>query len=254
MLAPSLFTMGNMACGFYSLIASDFGDFNLAATAILGGIVFDMLDGRVARLVHGESQFGVEFDSLTDFLSFGVAPAYMMYSFFLKDFGVLGGITAFLFALCGALRLARFNVVAQSGAGSKTHFQGLPIPAGAGFLASFVLLYEIMEQQRPARTFGPLMDQLPFFLSIGPVLMIVLAFLMVSTIPYAAFKQKDLIRKENGKLLAVAAGGLLLVYLYPQNAIFVFFLIYVLSGLTGLFGKPKEPHVEEKTPVAAGER
>ncbi|MBI4386311.1 MAG: CDP-diacylglycerol--serine O-phosphatidyltransferase [Elusimicrobia bacterium] len=233
-LAPSLFTMGNMACGFYSLLASSRGDFTAAATAILGGVVCDMLDGRVARMVHGESSFGVEFDSLSDFLTFGVAPASMVYAFILKDYGVIGGLSAFLFALCGGLRLALFNVSSQSGSGSKTHFQGLPIPAGAGFWASFILLYQILEEQKPARTLAPLMREVPFLLTLVPFLMVGLAFLMVSTIPYAAFKQKEMFRVQNPRLLGLVALGLALVYFYPQNAIFLLVLIYVLSGFFGI--------------------
>lgn len=238
-LAPSLFTMGNMACGFYSLIAAHLEDFNSAGTAILAGIVFDMLDGRVARMVHGESAFGVEFDSLSDFMTFGVAPAYMMYAFCLKDYGMMGGVYAFLFVLCGGLRLARFNVVAQSGKGSKSHFQGLPIPAGAGFLASFVLLYGILEQPGPGRTMHVLMNELPRLVALGPVMMIVLSFLMVSAVPYAAFKQSDLFRGPNLRLLSIVGIGLALIYFYPQNALFLFFLTYVLSGLVGLLGKAR---------------
>lgn len=245
-LAPSLFTMGNMACGFYSLRASSAGDFGPAATAILGGIVFDMLDGRVARMVHGESSFGLEFDSLSDFLTFGVAPAYMMQAFILKDYGVWGGVTAFLFALCGALRLARFNAVSLSGKGSKTHFQGLPIPAGAGFLASFMLLYDILEEQKPAHTMGVLMSQVPFLIRLGPVLMVVLALLMVSTIPYAAFKQDALFRKPDLRLTALTGGGLAILYFYPQNALFLFFLIYALSGLLGLLGNGARREAEAR--------
>ena len=108
-LAPTIFTMGNAACGFVSILVAHVGDFVVAGTAILLGIVFDMLDGRVARLVHGESEFGVEFDSLADFLTFGVAPAFLMYALFLKDYGIPGVGVAFLFALCGGMRLARFE-------------------------------------------------------------------------------------------------------------------------------------------------
>ena len=251
-LAPSLFTMGNMACGFYSLLATSVGDFNAAAVSILGGIVFDMLDGRVARMVHGESSFGVEFDSLSDFLSFGVAPAYMMYSFSLKDYGVAGGVCAFLFALCGGLRLARFNAVAQAGTGSKTHFQGLPIPAGAGFLASCVLLYEILEQQSPAHTFGVLMDQVPLLVVLGPFLVVGIGFLMVSTIPYAAFKQVGLLQRANIWIYSAAALVLGLIYIYPQNALFLLFFTYVLSGIGGLVLRRRRPAVPPPVEAGAG--
>jgi len=117
-----------MACGFYALLSSVRGEFISSAYAIIAGMVFDALDGRVARLVHGESSFGVEFDSMADFLSFGVAPAHMMYAFILKDYGFWGYPMAFTYALCGGLRLARFNAMAHDGLGSKTHFTGLPIP------------------------------------------------------------------------------------------------------------------------------
>ena len=250
-LAPSLFTMGNMACGYYSLMASNQGDFAVAATTILGGIVFDMLDGRVARLVKGESTFGVEFDSLSDFLSFGVAPAYMIYSFTLKDYGVWGVPLSFLFALAGGLRLARFNAVAHSGAGSKSHFQGLPIPAGAGFLASFVLVYDILEN-RPPGALGPLLGQA---MVLAPVIVVGLSLLMVSSIPYAAFKQVKPAERKNLPLLLAVLAVAALVYAYPQNAIFVIFVLYAVSGLTGLTGKPDKTassHPEPRDPSAPG--
>ena len=234
MLAPTIFTMGNMACGFYSVLAASIGDFVVAGTAILAGIVFDMLDGRVARLVHGESSFGVEFDSLADFMNFGVAPGYMMYVLFLKDYGMPGTVIAFLYVLCGSMRLARFNAVAQEGRGSKSFFQGLPIPAAAGFLASFVLLYEIAEQSRPARTLPFIMEFVPKIAGFAPAVMLVLGFLMISNVPYAAFKQTNLLDRKHYRLLvAVVIGGVLL-YLYPQNALFLLFFFYVISGFTRL--------------------
>ena len=118
LLAPSLFTVGNMACGFYALLSVHQGEYVSAATFIIYGMIFDALDGRVARLVHGESSFGVEFDSLSDFLTFGIAPAHMMYGFILKDYGIWGYTMAFVYALCGGLRLARFNAVAHDTDGS----------------------------------------------------------------------------------------------------------------------------------------
>ncbi|HAH06288.1 MAG TPA: CDP-diacylglycerol--serine O-phosphatidyltransferase [Elusimicrobia bacterium] len=244
-LAPSLFTMGNMACGFFCLLACDINEYTTAATCILGGIAFDMLDGRVARFVHGESLFGVEFDSLADFLTFGVAPAYMMYGLFLKDYGIWGGIAAFLYVLGGSLRLARFNAVAQTGQGSKTHFTGLPIPAPAGLLASYVLLYEIVEQGRPVRTFGPLMREIPALAALGPFLVVGLGLLMVSTIPYAAFKQKHLAEGRNLKLVAAVVAALVLMYFYPQNTLFVLALFYVISGLMGLVIRRPKPQAPQ---------
>lgn len=230
LLAPSLFTLGNMACGFYALLASVRGEFVSSSYAIIAGMVFDALDGRVARLVHGESSFGVEFDSMADFLTFGVAPAHMMYAFILKDYGAWGYPMAFMYALCGGLRLARFNATAHSGHGSKTHFTGLPIPGGAGFLASFVLLYQIIEEGRPAHTWKFLMDQIPALVGLAPLLTVGIALLMVSTIPYPAFKQPGVIRpKSLPMILLLLLIGFLLFY-YPQNSIFVVFFSYALLG------------------------
>jgi CDP-diacylglycerol--serine O-phosphatidyltransferase len=233
LLAPSLFTVGNMACGFYALLSAHRGEFVSAATAIIVGMVFDALDGRVARLVHGESMFGVEFDSLSDFMTFGVAPGHMMYAFILKDYGVWGYPIAFIYTLCGALRLARFNATAHDTGGSKTHFTGLPIPGGAGVLASFVLLYQIIEEGRPAHTWQLLMDQIPALYAFAPALTLIVAFLMISTLPYPAFKQKNAIQPRSIKVLlgAVIAGFLLFVY--PQNSIFVIFWAYALLGPVG---------------------
>ncbi|MBI5241391.1 MAG: CDP-diacylglycerol--serine O-phosphatidyltransferase [Elusimicrobia bacterium] len=250
-LAPSVFTLGNMACGFYALLAAYRGEFSAAATAIILGMAFDALDGRVARLVHGDSSFGIEFDSLSDFMTFGVAPAYMMYAFILKDYGAWGYPMAFLFALCGALRLARFNAVAHGVGGSKTHFTGLPIPGAAGFLASFVLLYQIIEEGRPARTWTLLMAQIPSLYGLAPVMVVGTAFLMVSTIPYPAFKQSGVVRPRSAWRLLGVVAAVAVAFTYPQTAAFVVFFAYALLGPVGwlvrlarrsLRGTPDQPH------------
>ncbi len=233
LLAPSLFTLGNMACGFYALLSIQRQEFVPAATAILLGMAFDALDGRVARFVRGESTFGVEFDSLSDFLTFGIAPAHMMYAFILKDYGVWGYPMAFVYALCGALRLARFNAGVHDHAGSKSHFTGLPIPGGAGFLASFVLLYQIIEQGRPARTWAFLMNQIPALYGLAPAMTLIIAFLMISTIPYPAFKQSRLLRPRPVWLPPLLVFAAAVLFIYPQNAIFLIFFGYVLLGPVG---------------------
>jgi CDP-diacylglycerol--serine O-phosphatidyltransferase len=230
LLAPSLFTLGNMACGFYALLSSVRGEFMSSAYAIIAGMVFDALDGRVARLVHGESSFGVEFDSMADFLSFGVAPAHMMYAFILKDYGAWGYPMAFMYALCGGLRLARFNATAHAGQGSKTHFTGLPIPGGAGFLASFVLLYQIIEEGRPAGQWKLLMDQIPSLYGLAPAMVVIIALLMVSTIPYPAFKQPGIIRPKSITAILLVLGVGFLLFYYPLMILFVVFSAYVLLG------------------------
>jgi CDP-diacylglycerol--serine O-phosphatidyltransferase len=193
-------------------------------------MVFDALDGRVARLVHGESSFGVEFDSMADFLTFGVAPAHMMYAFILKDYGVWGYPIAFLYALCGGLRLARFNATAHSGAGSKTHFTGLPIPGGAGFLASFVLLYQIIEEGRPAHVWQFLMDQIPSLVALAPAMVIGIALLMVSTIPYPAFKQPGILRPKSLPAILLILGVGFVLFDYPLMVLFIVFSAYALLG------------------------
>ena len=169
---PSIFTIANMAFGFFSIISASERNYVLAGWFILMSYVMDMLDGRIARLVHGESSFGVEIDSLSDWMSFGIAPAYLMYNFVLKDYGFWGCPVAFLYILCGALRLARFNVKAHFGGSSKVYFQGLPIPAAAGILASFVLAYSMLEAQGSVRSIKVIMDQMPFIYGITPFIMI----------------------------------------------------------------------------------
>jgi CDP-diacylglycerol--serine O-phosphatidyltransferase len=203
----------------------------LAAWFIVMSYVMDMLDGRIARLVHGESSFGVEIDSLSDWMSFGIAPAYLMYNFVLKDYGFWGYPVAFLYVLCGALRLARFNLKAHFGESSKVYFQGLPIPAAAGILASFVLAYSMLEAGGSVRSIKLVMDQMPFVYGITPFIMIALAFLMVSSIPYAAFKQGSMLNPKTIQGLFLMLSILFLTAAYPQDALFLFFSLYAVSGL-----------------------
>jgi CDP-diacylglycerol--serine O-phosphatidyltransferase len=240
-------------CGFYALLSSIHGEFVASATAIIAGMVFDALDGRVARLVNGESAFGVEFDSMADFLTFGVAPAHMMYAFILKDYGAWGYPMAFIYVLCAGLRLARFNAMAHDGQGSKTHFTGLPVPGAAGFLASFVLLYQIIEEGRPARTWQFLMKQIPSLYGLAPAMTIAVALLMVSTIFYPAFKQPGILRPKSVTAILTLLGIGFLVLFYPLMILFVVFFFYVLIGPVSwvarsvgrIFGwSPKIPEID----------
>src|SRR5437870_6206552 len=139
-LLPSLLTTGNLFCGFFALLLTVEGRYTDAALAIFVAMIMDLLDGRVARLMKATSQFGVEFDSLADVVSFCVAPAFLLYSFALKDLSRPAWFGAFLFVICGALRLARFNV--QTGSTDKRYFIGLPIPAGAAVACSVVILLQ----------------------------------------------------------------------------------------------------------------
>src|SRR5512132_1290273 len=137
-LLPSLLTTGNLFCGFFALLLTVEGRYADASLAIFVAMIMDLLDGRVARLMKATSQFGVEFDSLADVVSFCVAPAFLVYSFALSQLGRPAWFAAFLFVICGALRLARFNV--YTGVTDRRFFVGLPTPAGAGVLVSTVLL------------------------------------------------------------------------------------------------------------------
>ena len=125
-ILPNLMTTANLFCGFFSIIHSIKGDFKYASIAIVVAAIFDMLDGRLARLTRATSKFGAEYDSLCDLVSFGLAPGLLLYLWALSPFGRLGWIACFLMVACGALRLARFNV--QAGVVEKNYFQGLPIP------------------------------------------------------------------------------------------------------------------------------
>jgi len=137
-LLPSILTTFGMFAGFYSIIASINGDFTLAAISIMVAMLWDALDGRVARLTNTQSDFGAQYDSLADLVSFGVAPALLVYEWSLSDLGRIGWLAAFIFLACAALRLARFNT--QVGTSDKRYFQGLPSPAAAGVIASMIWL------------------------------------------------------------------------------------------------------------------
>src|SRR5437016_12302038 len=139
-LLPSLLTTGNLFCGFFALLLTVEGRYADASLAIFVAMIMDLLDGRVARLMKATSQFGVEFDSLADVVSFCVAPAFLVYSFALKDLSRPAWFGAFLFVICGALRLARFNV--HTGAVDRRYFVGLSTPAAAGVAASAVILLQ----------------------------------------------------------------------------------------------------------------
>lgn len=216
-LIPNLFTTGNLFSGFYSVIAVFNADFTRAAVAILVAMVFDSLDGKSARLTKSTSRFGVEYDSLSDVVSFGVAPGLLIYSWALNNYGRLGWLAGFLFVVCGALRLARFNVQAPS-IDSK-FFVGLPIPAAAGVIASLVLLDNHI---------------LRLGAEIKPIVIVaityVLAFLMVSTFRYRSFKEVGLARKPFHALVT-AVLFLIVLLAEPQVMLFVVFAGYALSGM-----------------------
>jgi len=232
-IVPSLFTCGNMSFGILSIIASTQGHFIWAAWFLVGGLACDIIDGRVARLTNTTSSFGMQLDSLSDLVSFGIAPAIMMYMLVLHNMNNIGIAIAVLFVLCSALRLARFNVLAQSGEIHK-HFVGLPTPASAGVIISFVLSYQLLLPESYSlnfKTIPILMELMPTFFKIMPIVMVVLSFLMVSNIPYMSFKKIKLSKVRTIELLVLLIVFIILVVVYPQNIIFIIFSVYAISGL-----------------------
>ncbi len=225
-LLPSILTLGNLFCGFYALVAVYNDEYLAAAIAILLALVFDYLDGGVARMTGATSDLGIELDSLADVVSFGVAPGMLAYVFALKPFGWMGGLAAFAFAACGAFRLARFNV--QTRSLDKRYFVGLPIPAAAGVVAAFVLF---MKESSAVVVFGR--ELLPPQATAAGVLLAMygLGFLMVSRIRFRSMKGLELRRRRPFTVLTSLLLVLLIVASNPSLFLFVFFLGYALSGI-----------------------
>ena len=233
-IVPSLFTCGNMSCGYLSVMSSIDGDFTKAAWLLILAIVCDMMDGRIARLTKTASEFGIQLDSLSDLVSFGVAPSVMMYQLVLNSMGKIGMAVAVLFVLCSGLRLAKFNVQAKNGV-IHASFVGLPTPASAGLLISFVLSYELFvvepTQSLTFKTIPLLMKNMPIFFKTMPVVMIILSWLMVSNVPYVSFKKMNLSKPKAFRLLVLIIILIFLMIAFPQNIIFILFSLYALSGV-----------------------
>ncbi|KAA0895494.1 CDP-diacylglycerol--serine O-phosphatidyltransferase [Oryzomonas rubra] len=231
-ILPNLFTTGSMFAGFYSMVASLNGNFDVAALWIFASAVFDGLDGKVARLTGTTSKFGVEYDSLADLVSFGVTPGLMMYAWALKPFGRLGWLAAFLFVVCGALRLARFNV--QVNTVESKRFVGLPIPAAASMVAATVLLFHHFGWPSTYKRLAIL------------VLIYLLAFLMVSGFRYYSFKDPALIKRQPFGFLLLAVVLLIVVAAEPAAMTFGIMLAYVVSGPLGfVVGWPRRRRLEK---------
>ena len=219
-ILPNLFTSGNLFCGFFATLATFKGQFLHASIAILIAGVFDVLDGKIARLSGANSRFGIEYDSLADLISFGLAPALLVYSWALKPYGRVGWLAAFLFLACGALRLARFNV--QTATLDNKFFKGLPIPAAAWMIALTVLLYHRLG-------FQVIQEQICIL-----VMIYLLAFLMVSNIRYFSIKGLDLFRRKPFKSLVLLILCIIIVVAEPEITLFSIFTLYVLSGPASL--------------------
>ncbi len=213
---PNLCTTASLFFGFLSIVKSLGGEFTKAAWMILVSGIFDMLDGRIARLTNTDSRFGVEYDSLVDLTSFGLAPGILMYVWSLKSFGKLGWLVAFLYFACGALRLARFNVQVDSV--ESKYFQGLPIPMAAYTLASFVIFHHHHFDGS---------GYLNLF-SIG--LTLCAALLMVSTVRYWSGKILTWTKVDSFFALVALMILIFVIALYPETIIFTMTLGYVTSG------------------------
>jgi CDP-diacylglycerol--serine O-phosphatidyltransferase len=215
-ILPNLFTTGSLFSGFYGMVAGVNGDYRTAAIWIFVALVCDGLDGKVARATGTTSKFGVEYDSLADLVAFGVAPGLLMYFWALKPFGRLGWLAAFLFVVCGALRLARFNVQVETVESKR--FVGLPIPAAACMVSSTVLFFHHMGWPSSYKRLAIL------------ILIYCLAFLMVSSIKYYSFKDPELIKKQPFGFLVVAVLLLIIIAAEPALMMFLLFICYILSG------------------------
>jgi CDP-diacylglycerol--serine O-phosphatidyltransferase len=218
-ILPNLFTTGSLFAGFYGIVASTSGNYYNAAIWILISSIFDGLDGKVARLTGTSTKFGVEYDSLADLVAFGVAPGLLMYSWALKPFGRLGWLAAFLFVVCGALRLARFNV--QVNTVESKRFVGLPIPAAASTVSATVLLFHHFGWPGSFKKLAILL------------LIYLLAFLMVSGFRYYSFKDPELIKRQPFGFLVLAVLMLIVIAAEPVLMLFILFMIYIFSGPVG---------------------
>lgn len=232
---PNLITSASMFAGFYVIIASTDGNFVSAAWFILLSAILDGLDGKVARMTGTTSKFGVELDSLADVIAFGVAPGVLMYTWALKPFGKLGWLAAFLYVVCGALRLARFNVQVETVESKR--FVGLPIPAAACIVSTCVLLFYELGGTGTIKKVSVVL------------LVFLLAYLMVSNVKYLSLKDPDMFKRQPFMMLVAAIMILIVIVAKPEIVLFIIGMVYMVSGPVGhLFGRRQKKLAEEPTP------
>ncbi|KGK41957.1 CDP-diacylglycerol--serine O-phosphatidyltransferase [Nitrincola sp. A-D6] len=215
-LLPNLFTTGALFSGFYAVIASMNGQFEAAAIAIFVSMLFDGLDGRVARMTNTQSPFGAEYDSLADMVSFGVAPAIVAFTWALDDLGKLGWFAAFLYVAGTALRLARFNT--QIGSVDKRYFVGLPSPAAAAAVAGLIWMCTKFEFAA---------EDIAYLVALYVALA---GVLMVSNILYYSFKDVDLKDKVPFLILSAIVLGIAVISISPALFLWLLFVVYAFSG------------------------
>ena len=215
-LLPNLFTTGALFSGFYAIVASMNGDFINAAIAIFIAMILDGMDGRVARLTNTQSDFGAEYDSLADMVSFGVAPALVAFSWALQDLGKIGWVAAFIYVAGAALRLARFNT--QLGTADKNFFTGLASPAAAAIVAGTVWVFSET---------GVKGDEIAWLMAI---VVPAAGLLMVSNFKYHSFKGLDLRGKVPFVAMLAVVFGFVVVSMDPAKVLLLIFMAYGLSG------------------------
>jgi CDP-diacylglycerol--serine O-phosphatidyltransferase len=216
-ILPNTLTLCGMFFGFYSILSTLKGNYIHAAWAIMIAMIFDGLDGWVARLTHSTTRFGIELDSLSDLVAFGIAPAVLLYKWSLVPFGRVGWAAAFLFVACGALRLARYNV--QMGSKESRAFTGMPIPGAATIVATLVIFYcQIWETALNKNYF------ILFFTFF-------LAVLMVSTLRFHGAKELDFSKRKPFWILVAIVVVLAIIIIHPEIALFIFAMIYLIGGI-----------------------
>ncbi|MEJ2314051.1 MAG: CDP-diacylglycerol--serine O-phosphatidyltransferase [Nitrospirota bacterium] len=219
-ILPNSLTLCGTFAGFYSIVVVLGGNYVLASWAILIAVIFDGLDGWMARLTGTTTKFGIELDSLSDVIAFGVAPSVLLYKWTLSSFGRLGAAAAFLFVACGALRLARYNI--QMGSEEKKHFTGMPIPGAALVVASTVLFYSEMDISHTRSFYGLFIA----FLCSG---------LMVSTMKFHGLKEFNLSRRKPFWILVAVVLVLAVFIMHAEVTLFLIGVLYLLSGPAEVF-------------------
>ena len=220
-MLPNMITLAALFGGFYAIVMSMNGRYDLATAAIFVAMVLDSLDGRVARMTHTQSAFGEQMDSLSDMVSFGAAPALIAYEWGLRDLGRWGWIAAFVYCACAALRLARFNV--NTGVVDKRYFQGLPSPAAAALVSGFIWLATELELDRADLTW-------PMF-----ALTLYAGLTMVTNVPFYSFKDLSLKKSVPFAAIVLVALGIAVINIHPPTVLFGLFVVYGLSGYAMYF-------------------
>jgi len=232
-ILPSLFTVANLFCGYYAILSSMKEMYQHAAIAIGIAIILDSLDGFIARLTHSTSDFGLQLDSLSDVISFGVAPSILVFVWGFSTVDTrLAGASAFTFTICGAMRLARFNV--QSG--NRKHFVGLPIPAAGGTVAAAVYFFR-----------EPIVDTWKANLLVAGIF--ILAFLMVSTLRYNSLKGVTFGKRSHLAVLVIALLFALIFFL-SRETLLTLAVVYVISGpIIKIYNLPRRKKTDADSPA-----